>query len=67
MKESLQPPCCINACVPCEKAHTPASELACFGTGPDHQSLKAETPRLVWAVYYLDALAKALIGGSGLA
>ncbi|OCT24083.1 DUF3077 domain-containing protein [Pseudomonas putida] len=60
-KGMTQPLFCIEPGIPCERAREQASELMGYVRDMTLSAVMDENPQLVWASYYLSALAKALM------
>ncbi|WP_430491793.1 DUF3077 domain-containing protein [Pseudomonas fulva] len=59
--QQTQPLFWIEPGIPCEHARAQASELMSYVQELTISGLMDETPKLVWAAYYLGALAKTLM------
>ncbi|MFJ4347290.1 DUF3077 domain-containing protein [Pseudomonas sp. NPDC089401] len=60
-EHQTQPLFCIEPGIPCQYAREQASELMGYVRDLTLSGLLDENPQLVWASYYLSALAKALL------
>jgi len=60
-KQQTEPLFCIEPGIPCEHARAQASELMGYVQELTISGLMDENPKLVWAAYYLGALAKTLM------
>ncbi|MBK5007290.1 DUF3077 domain-containing protein [Pseudomonas sp. S32] len=60
-EQQTQPLFCIEPGIPCEHARAQASELMGYAQELTISGLVDENPKLVWAAYYLGALAKTLM------
>ncbi|MFG0866359.1 DUF3077 domain-containing protein [Pseudomonas sp. FYR_7] len=60
-KQQTEPLFCIEPGIPCEHARTQASELMGYAQELTISGLMDENPKLLWAAYYLNALAKTLM------
>ncbi|MFK0314498.1 DUF3077 domain-containing protein [Pseudomonas sp. NPDC090233] len=59
--ENKQPLFCIEPGIPCQEARDQASELMGCVRDLTIAGLMDDNPQLIWATYYLSALAKALM------
>ncbi|MBF8651237.1 DUF3077 domain-containing protein [Pseudomonas putida] len=60
-KQQTEPLLCIEPGILCEHARAQASELVGYAQELTISGLMGEKPKLVWAPYYLGALAKTLM------
>ncbi|WP_449432445.1 DUF3077 domain-containing protein [Pseudomonas putida] len=60
-EQQTQPLFCIEPGIPCQYAREQASELMGYVRDLTLSGLLEENPQLVWAAYYLSALAKSLM------